>query len=176
MLGLDKVCFVAVVRSNRARLVLTWWSSTAGGCRWLHAFDSAQGIQQVQQGLHVHSRQLFLLFKCSHSTVFDRVRPFMQIRSDSFRTFAGDSEFLSTVKEPEIIRLLNAFVLKYGTVSVSACRCAHYVAVRLIFCCYRVTDATSFTYCQGMNTICGPFLYTMSGTANPRININIFVC
>jgi len=61
---------------------------------------------------------------------------YSKIRSDSFRTFAGDGEFKSTVQEAEIVRTLNAFVLKY--------------------------EGTSFTYCQGMNTVCAPFLFAMS--------------
>lgn len=57
-----------------------------------------------------------------------------KIRSDSFRTFPTDLDFRQSVHEQEIVRCLNTFVHKYYP---------HMV------------------YCQGMNTICAPFLYTM---------------
>jgi len=60
---------------------------------------------------------------------------YRKIRNDSFRTFPSDEVFQSTVSEPELIRVLNCFVLSHQP---------------------------HFTYCQGMNTICAPFLFTMS--------------
>jgi len=59
---------------------------------------------------------------------------YSKIRGDSFRTFPLDTQFTDRVKEQTIIRLLNSFVNKY---------------------------APKFTYCQGMNSICAPFLYCM---------------
>jgi cell cycle arrest protein BUB2 len=60
---------------------------------------------------------------------------YSKIRGDSFRTFPKDVEFKNSVSEVEIIRLLNSFVHSFSP---------------------------NFTYCQGMNTICAPFLYTMN--------------
>jgi len=57
-----------------------------------------------------------------------------KIRGDSFRTFKQDEVFRTEMRERSIIRLLSCFVNK------------HY---------------PDFNYCQGMNAICGPFLYCM---------------
>lgn len=59
---------------------------------------------------------------------------YRKIRNDSFRTFPNEEYFQGTVSEPEIIRVLNCFVLQYEP---------------------------TFSYCQGMNTICAPFLFCM---------------
>jgi len=57
-----------------------------------------------------------------------------RIRDDSFRTFTSDAEYQETVKEVVLVRTLNSFVW---------------------------LNEPNFTYCQGMNTICAPFLYCM---------------
>ena len=66
---------------------------------------------------------------------------YSKIRGDSFRTFPQDSQFTAAVAEEEIVRVLNAFVHQFSVAGVEG----RYV----------------FTYCQGMNTICAPMLFSM---------------
>ena len=57
-----------------------------------------------------------------------------KILNDSFRTFQQDNDFARLVPEKKLIRLLNAFVHAHEG---------------------------RFPYVQGMNALCGPFLYIM---------------
>ena len=70
---------------------------------------------------------------------------YSKIRGDSFRTFPQDSQFTAAVAEEEIVRLLNAFVHQFSVAGPHS----RYV----------------FTYCQGMNTICAPMLFSMGELA-----------
>jgi cell cycle arrest protein BUB2 len=75
---------------------------------------------------------------------------YRKIRSDSFRTFPNDEEFQERVSEDEIVRVLNSFVL-------------------------RSAPKDKITYCQGLNTICAPFLYAMP-EADAFFTFSKFVC
>ena len=68
-----------------------------------------------------------------------------KIRSDTFRTFPQDNQFTAAVREEEIVRVLNAFVHQFSVAGKES----KYV----------------FTYCQGMNTICAPMLFSMGELA-----------
>ena len=66
---------------------------------------------------------------------------YSKIRGDSFRTFPQDAQFTAAVREESIVRVLNAFVHQFSVAGSDS----RYV----------------FTYCQGMNTICAPMLFSM---------------
>lgn len=65
---------------------------------------------------------------------------YAKIRGDIFRTFQKEEKFASVVQQKQMSRVLNAFT--------------HY---------FTKEDGTkTFTYLQGMNALCGVFLYCMS--------------
>ncbi|KAH9105255.1 hypothetical protein AeMF1_018864 [Aphanomyces euteiches] len=68
-----------------------------------------------------------------------------EIRNDTFRTFRGDPSFAKRVPEATLVRVLNAFLQEYG----SSCQDG------------RDDSEQPFRYFQGMNILCGIFLYVM---------------
>lgn len=68
-----------------------------------------------------------------------------KLRLDTYRTFPTDVEYNKRAPENKLIRLLNAFIHKYGIKKKDRNRIKRY----------------DFTYVQGMNVLAAPFLYVM---------------